>query len=360
MSLILLLSPSLERAAAYAFRRPGQPGEAGTDAPLSSLAELLGEKEEVVVLLPGEEVVTRVLALPMKREGEARKAAALLLEDELAAPMQAPETAFGPLREGRRLTSMVPGLLLADALLQLEEAGIDPDIISVDHAALPVPEEGASVLRLGGSAAVRLKDSAFTAEEAFVEELLSRENAAPHPAELAAVDSASIPNFRKGKFARRAPLPDVKPYLLAASLLLAAGLVFLTGSLVEGFRYQSAADEARRAAITSFEAAYPGRPILDLERQLANVQQSGGPASDFLPLVAALTEVLDSQETTFLTSINYRGDGEVAAELVFASLGDLERVVGALEDKGVDAREGSDVRREDEALVTRLFLGAPR
>ncbi|MCQ8185062.1 type II secretion system protein GspL [Parvularcula maris] len=360
MTLVLVLDRSLERAAAYAFMRAGEPVETGADVPLFSLAELLRDKEELVVLLPGEEAVTRVLALPMKREGEARRAAALLLEDELAAPIETPETAFGPLNEGRRLTTMVPAGLVAEALERLEEAGLDPDIISVDHAALPAAEEGAATLALGRLTAVRLRDSAFTAEDAFARELLTYEEAEAHPAHLSDIEAAGLPNFRKGRFARRTPLPDFKPYLLAASLLLAAGTMFLAGSLVEGFKYQGAANEARQSAISSFEAAYPGRPILDLERQLANVRQSGGPASDFLPLVAALTEVLDGQETTFLTSINYRGDGEVAAELVFASLGDLEQVVGALEDKGVNAREGSDVRRENDALVTRLFLGAPR
>jgi type II secretory pathway component PulL len=328
---------------------------------LASLAERLIDKEDVIAALPGEGAVTRDLNLPMKREGDAKRAAALMIEDELAAPLEDAQTAFGPLRDGKRLTSSVPSALIEEALLHLTDAGIEPTLITIDHAVLPPPDEGeAAVLLLGDRIAVRLAGSAFTSEPSFANDVLAASEATERPADIGELQFKDIPNFRKGRFAKRTPLPDFRPFLLAASLALAAGIVFLAGSVTEGLKYSSAAAGARQEAEAAFAEAYPGRPVLDLERQLRSAQSSSGGGSDFVPLVAALTEALEAQDDTFLTALDYRDDGELRAELVFASLSELEDLVAELQAMGVATREGSDVRREDDALVSSVFLETPR
>lgn len=359
MTLMILLEPGPpNRAARWLDFESGDTGE-GT--PLGALSARIAddEKKELVVALAGEDALSRVMALPMKSERDLRRAATLVLEDQTAAPIEGPVLAFAPEEDGKRLTSVLREAVIADTLDALAEFGLDPDILTIDHACLPEPEEGeVVVLRLGPRTAVRSEDGAFTSEADFAEAVIGASD--PETVTSVGLDDLEpefAPNFRTGAFRKRRALPDWRPYRLAASLALVAGAVFLLANLAEGTRYASAASVKRQQAEANFSRAFPGTPIVDMERQIRG-RANGRQGSDFLPLAANLAEVLRTQETTTLSSLTYSADGELTAELTFASFSDLEAVTAALSERGIVAEEGSDTRREDGALVTRLFLRA--
>lgn len=358
MTLIVCLRPDdMSRAAAWVDTVGG---ETGGDVPLTALAvrRAADAKDQVVFALPGEVAVSRIFSLPMKRQRDLRRAADLALEDQLAATIADRQMAMGGEVEGRRLVTALPSSALRQALDAGVEAGLDPDVLTMDHALLPAPEaDEVVVLDLGAREAVRLSDGAFTTERELADELL--EGREKRVVSLADVSISSVPNFRTGSFVKRRALPDPKPFLLAASLALAAGAIFLISSLTQGLRYASAAGAMEREAEAAFAEAFPGTPVFDLERQMrSRAAGTTGAESDFLPLTAILAEVLEGQDTTALSSLSYTPEGELTAELTFESFPDLEAVTTALSDRGVIAEEGSDARREDGAFVTRLFLRA--
>lgn len=356
MSLIILLSPTDPSRALFWI--DSALGHEGADTPLDALAERVqgDQKKSVCLALPGEEALTRSLALPMKGRRDLERAAGLMIDDQAAAPIAERVLAFGPVVDGRRLATALPRATVELALGAAEEAGLEPDILTTDHALLPAVEgEGAVLLGLGARSAVRTTEGAFTVEGNFAEALI--EGQEMRRAGLSDLDVAQGPNFRAGIFAKRRPMPNVKPYLLAASLALVAGAVFLVSSLTEGVRYAQAAGAMRSEAEANFARAFPGTPVLDIERQVRG-RNAGGQSSDFLPLASILAEVLDEQETTFLQSLRYTESGQLTAELVFASFSDLELVAADLADRGVVVEEGADARSEDGAFVTRLFLRA--
>jgi len=361
MTLILFADPN--NLSVAKFWRDTETRETGWNIALDELAERAADdpKLDVCLAIPGENVISRTMRLPMKRQKDLERAAGLALDDALAAPIEDRVLAMGPDVDGIRTVCAVSMALVAEAIEAALVAGLDPDVLTVDHALLPSVDEGqVATFDLGGRFAVRTAEGGFTAERTFAETMLSlRSDLQRFGVDPVQFTGEGAPNFRTGSLAKRRPLPDLRPLALAASLVLAAGSLFLAGSLTEGLRYAGAADRLQAEAEANFSRAYPGQPIVDLERQLSGRRQTNGVASDFLPLAAALAEVIETQETTSLASLSYTDEGELAAELLFSSIPDLEVVTLTLNNQGVIVREGSDTRREDGLLVSRLFLRAP-
>lgn len=360
MTLIFFVDPS--DGAMAKFWRDTETGETGWNATLAQLSGRVADdpKRPVCLALAGDGVMTRTLRLPMKRQRDLDRAAGLAIDDALAAPISNRVLAMGPDEDGLRQVCALSQTELETALEAAQTASIDPDIVTVDHALLPTMDDGqAAVFDLGRRYAVRTAEGAFTAEQGFAEVLLTLQSELQRFAvDQVQITAEGVPNFRTGAFTKRKPLPNLRPFLLAASLAFVAGAVFLTGSFVEGWRYGGAADRLQVQAEANYSRAFPGQPIVDLERQLSGRHQSGGIVSDFLPLTAILADVIDDQDSTSLSSLSYTDDGELVAELLFGSIPDLEQVTTTLTDRGVFVREGSDTRREDGLLVSRLFLRA--
>ncbi|NRA30104.1 MAG: hypothetical protein HRU11_07555, partial [Parvularculaceae bacterium] len=245
MTFIAFVDPS--DAGMAKFWRDTETKETGWNAPLAELAArtVADPKRPVCLVLAGEGAITRSMRLPMRRQRDLDRAAGLALDDALAAPIEDRLLAIGPDTDGSRQVVALPQADIEAALEAAQAAGFDPDIISVDHALLPAMEvDQAAVFDFGGRYAVRTAEGGFTAERGFAEVLLTlqpdMQRFAVDPVQLTA---EGVPNFRTGAFVKRKPLPDLRPYLLAASIAVVAGVVFLAGALTEGLRYAGAADK---------------------------------------------------------------------------------------------------------------------
>ena len=361
MTLLILLQADDFSQASLWF--DGSTGGSGTDTPLEELADKIAAnpKMSVCLALPGELAVTRTFSLPMKRDRDARRAAELLIDDMLARPFDERAVALGVAADGNRMVIAVEADVIASALEAAQAVGIEPDTVTVDHALLPANDEAAeetsvTALRLGQRVAMRVADGAFTSEASFAQGLFEgRESETLREVQPEGLIVEGMPNFRTGRFSKRRALPDFRPYALAASIMVVAGIVFLASSFVEGVRYAGGASTLRQEAEANFRRGFPGTPIVDMERQI-QANRVTAQSSDFLPLSAILAELIAEQDTTTLSSLTYAASGELTAELTVVSIPDLEAITEELNARGIDVQEAGDVRREDGALVARLFL----
>ncbi|MEM1379664.1 MAG: type II secretion system protein GspL [Pseudomonadota bacterium] len=362
MSFLLVLAPGDEARIAMWFDQAS--GEGGENTPLEDVARrcMAAGKATVVAALPGDAAISRVMRLPMKRQRDVVRAAALALDDAQAEVIEDRLIALGTETDGRRLVTALPRSSVAEWLEILDAEGIDPDVVTVDHALLPSTDEDEMVyLALGGREAVMTAEGAFTADHGFVEHVraLMGERQERRIALADAVDANAVPNFRTGALAKRKPLPNLRPFASAAVLALAAGILFLVATLTEGLRYRGASQALVAEAEAAFERAFPGTPVVDLERQIRSRRGRPSLQSTFLPLTAIVAEVIADQNGTRITNMTYQPEGELTAEMTFRSIGDLETFTAKLDGRGVIAEERSAVRSDgDGAFIAQLTLRA--
>ncbi|MEO1657663.1 MAG: type II secretion system protein GspL [Pseudomonadota bacterium] len=327
---------------------------------LQTAAEHIGDEDSLWLVLPGDGAITRSLPLAMRSARDVARAASLALEDQLALADGELFVAFGPSRDGQRLIVGLPKERVKDALAELQTVGLEPDLVTVDHALLGPSEAGPRMWTRDAFQAVRLADGGFTAEPAFADAVFSDDERASaevlDTGMLADAMDLEPPNFRRGPFTKRRPLPDFSAFRLAASLAVAATVVFFAGVLIEGNRYARQASVMRDAVEAEFRSTFPGTPIVDLERQIRSRTNNLSSDGSFLPLTAALAEVLLDRDDTQLTSLRYGVEGELAVEIRFQEFSGLEALRDDLGDMGIVAREGGDARREEDAYVTQLYL----
>ncbi|MEO1041007.1 MAG: type II secretion system protein GspL [Pseudomonadota bacterium] len=329
-----------------------------TFADIEAAAEMVDQDATLWLVLPGDQAISRSLSLPMRSARDVVRAAGLALDDQRALSDDELFVAFGPNRDGQRQVAGLARADLAEALAEMEAHGLEPDLITVDHAALRVAEGETIAWERDPLVAIALAEGGFTVEPAFADTLLGDDHsrAAVQTKDLLACLDEEPPNFRRGPFAKRRPLPNFSAFRMAASLLMAASMVYLVSVVIEGTRYNRQATAMRDAVEAEFRAAFPGTPIVDLERQIRSRTNGVVADGDFLPLTAALAEVMAQRDDTSLTSLRFGAEGELAAEIRFQEFDGLETLRDALSNRGIAAREGGDARREDDAYVTQLYL----
>ena len=383
--LVLLLGDKPQAAVRWATGDGAELQAAGTAPGVAALAGRLPPHEALVAILPGERVATRRLRLPVS-ERQAHGAARLALEDALAEPADGFALAWTPAMDGDRLVSAAPRAWVADWLAAMLDAGIDPDILTVDHAALGAEGHDGVVLREQGRIVARLPGGGLTADEAFAMPLIERMagdasllsvRVGPSGAEigseslvladeralsafyLAASVRSDPPNFRRGPLAKRRKIgAGARSWRLAGGLMAACLTLWLATSLVSGLRHQAAAARIMAEAEAAYLQAFPGSRILNLRRQ-AQQRASAPSGSAFLPLSAALAGAIEETGEVALTGLTYTPSGRLVAELRYRDFGELERLADNLRARGVGVEEGTSPRRGDDgAYADQLTLEA--
>ena len=384
LRIVLLCGPTPEAPLRWAVGDDADLIAAGGAPSLSALPSLPGH-DELVVVLPGERVATRALPLPVP-DRQVEGAAALAFADILAEPVDGFAYAWTPAEEGKRRVSAAPAAWLDGWLAALAEAGLDPDLVTADHAALAQDRYDGVVLHDNGRIVASLPGGGLTAAEAFAGPLIEHlaEDAALLSVRIGpsgeAIGSQSLvladgralgafylqslahrapANFRRGARAKRRDWNGaLKGWGPVGGLMAACLALWLAGDLVTGLRYDAAADRLSERATERFTEAYPGTRILDLERQ-ARSRAGGGSGSVFLPLSAALAAALEDEPGVTLTGLSYDAGGRLVADISYTDFAAAEAVADLLRARGLDATEGSSPQREQDGSYTdRLVLTA--
>ena len=382
---LLLVGQTPGRPVRWAVAQDGALSAAGVASSLGAL-ETLPPHDELVAVLPGETCATRALRLPVP-ERQVEAAARLAFEDLLAEPAGGFDLAWSAAgADGLRLVTAAPRGLAEGWLADLAEVGLDPDILTVDHAVLAAQGHDGVVLRERGRVIAALPGGGLTVPEDFAASLLPAmtgdatvlsvrigpggekldtrslvlaDERALGAFVLQGLEQHRPPNLRRGPLARRRRVGDrLRGLRLAGGLMAACLALWVATDLLQAARYGGAARQLRQEAETEFAAAYPNARIIDLRRQAARrAGQSGG--GDFLPLTASLTEALRSTgESVELSGLSYDGE-RLTADLRYRDYAQLEALTAALRARGLTAREGSNPRRDETgAYVDRLVLEA--
>jgi len=359
------------------------PEEAAPDSPIPETGDLSGLLENPpdncrwIVLLPGEDVLTTTVRLPVRRRRQALKALPFLLEDSIASDVTLEHLAVGPENdEGETLVAVIRKQQIRDLLQLLEDAGITPEMMLPDYAMIPAVPGAWQILVSGDRAVVRCADGrGFAAPLGRVPLLLNtmldpendtaekavkviRSDGCPSPALpddwrieervvtdemecLAADPSNASLNLLQGEFRIiRQESWNWGPWTTAAVLALAAITIALLETGLETARLDRQAAQLQASMVELAREALPEtEPIRDPQTQLLiawrQLRTGGAGGAEFLPLLGQVSETISQQPVT-VSGIRFR-DGALTLSLQGSSLQQLDDLRQQIERQGLDA-----------------------
>jgi len=352
--------------------------------PLAETARDVAERD-VIVLVPAAAVLTTTVDIPIR--GGSRLLAALpyALEENLAEDVDKLHFAAGSRRESGRLpVAVVSQEQMSEWLGVLEAAGISAAKIIPENHGLPIIPGTMSLLAtedevmfndgadtefvlqgvspgeaLSVAGVFDTPESAAASEQAqtaghllvYCEPVDEQRFAADWSSlrnELASVDINLLPdgvlprlavtvaagrgiNLLQGRFGARTELSTVfAPWRYAAVLLLALGLVGITGKAVDYYRLSRDEAALKQQFTTEYRQIRPddAREIVDPVGTINSIRRSlGGPAASqvFLPSLQQLSAALRENSAAEVEAITYRA-GVIDVRLTAPDVATLDNI----------------------------------
>ncbi len=364
--------------ATYADGAITDSGRAADLGALSAMRVFSREDVTVAAILPGEIAAYRVLPAPPKQQSKLLSAAQLLLEDELAAPIEDHHVAVR--RDETAAQIFAIDRTIVDTLLnRFREKGVTLNHLTVDYACLGGGEDRAVLFAEPNRLVADFGSHAFAAELEIAKVALADRLAALPDAkvgvyasggsfsdhsryerlgdgddkalfELAgeAIGERRAINLLQGEF--RAPRKTVidiarwrRPSLLAASL----AIIWMVGVIADGYRASRIAAHYESEAARIHREAFPNAANVDIRTHARGVLGAGGDAS-FLLIADTLGKALvqhenvaidrirfDRTRNMFVFSVRSTSDGEISMfQQTLASMGATSAETGGYRRSG--------------------------
>lgn len=328
---------------------------------LEQAADAAGERE-VVLLIPGEQVLLTAVHLPPIRQARRRQqAAAYALEDQLVARVDTLHVALAarPGADGDTAAAVIDRERLAGYLDAAANAGLDVVQVYPDTMLVPAPEADAwQIAILDGRVLARVSAvHGFAAEASLWPALAAGSPPAPdtihlHGADAAAMTeiagvalepapgverhayddenallaalladftSAGAINLRQGSFARTSAMQTWwQPFKLTAGLAAAWLIIAVAARGLEAWQLHQRIDALQATSEAAFHDAFPEvQTINDLrvqaEQKIRELRGSGASGGVF-PLLQATAEVTGQAGDMRIQSLQYR-DGTLYLSL---------------------------------------------
>lgn len=294
-------------------------GELANADALSSLTERAGQRS-VIALAPSSEILLKWVELPPKAGRKIISAIPFMLEDELATDISQQFFAIGPKRGDEQAVAVVSHEKMELWQSWLSEAGLFCDTIIPDVLAVPVTENGWSVLTLGEQLLVRQDTFKGVQGEATwllptLVHFTAQQESPITITNYAGIDLSSLPNIEEAQAPLELPMQVLAKEAMQSSFNLCQGeykikrkrsgvlsqwrvaavlavLALCTSLIDKGFSlYQlKAQNQALSSEInTAVKAGFPNigtyRNVrLKLQSELAKLEQGGGSASMLIML----------------------------------------------------------------------------
>ncbi|MFN3514113.1 MAG: type II secretion system protein GspL [Phenylobacterium sp.] len=321
-----------------------------------------------VLVVPGEEVASRWLKLPVGHQRQARAAAALMLADRQALAAEDLHVAVGSAEaDGHRLVLAISRGALQGRLAAAALHGVRPVAALPDYLLLAEPEaEGAvSTAAFGPILAARGRRFAAGLEPELAEVVLhGREvqRIEERALEAMARQACAAPpvDLLQGEFAPGGRLeiaPSRRRRLLALAALALLSPVILFAA--QALRHDLAARRLEAETAAKVAAVLPkGTSVQDPLRQAAErlaraeLATGGGPAG----LAARFFTALEGLEGVQLESLILDPGGGLRAQILCLNASDLELLRTALRRDGVALREAG-VREAGGGVLADVIVG---
>ena len=294
-------------------------GELPNADALSSLTERAGQRS-VIALAPSSEILLKWVELPPKAGRKIISAIPFMLEDELATDISQQFFAIGPKRGDEQAVAVVSHEKMQLWQSWLSEAGLFCDTIIPDVLAVPVTENGWSVLTLGEQLLVRQDTFKGVQGEATwllptLVHFTAQQESPITITNYAGIDLSSLPNIEEAQAPLELPMQVLAKEAMQSSFNLCQGeykikrkrsgvlsqwrvaavlavLALCTSLIDKGVTlYQlKAQNQALSSEInTAVKAGFPNigtyRNVrLKLQSELAKLEQGGGSASMLIML----------------------------------------------------------------------------
>ena len=294
-------------------------GELPNAEALSSLTERAGQRS-VIALAPSSEILLKWVELPPKAGRKIISAIPFMLEDELATDISQQFFAIGPKRDDEQAVAVVSHEKMELWQSWLSEAGLFCDTIIPDVLAVPVTENGWSVLTLGEQLLVRQDTFKGVQGEATwllptLVHFTAQQESPITITNYAGIDLSTLPNIEEAQAPLELPMQVLAKEAMQSSFNLCQGdykvkrkrsgvlnqwrvaavlavLALCTSLIDKGFSlYQlKAQNQALSSEInTAVKAGFPNigtyRNVrLKLQSELAKLEQGGGSASMLIML----------------------------------------------------------------------------
>ena len=294
-------------------------GELSNAEALSSLTERAGQRS-VIALAPSSEILLKWVELPPKAGRKIISAIPFMLEDELATDISQQFFAIGPKRGDEQAVAVVSHEKMELWQSWLSEAGLFCDTIIPDVLAVPVTENGWSVLTLGEQLLVRQDTFKGVQGEATwllptLVHFTAQQESPITITNYAGIDLSTLPNIEEAQAPLELPMQVLAKEAMQSSFNLCQGdykvkrkrsgvlnqwrvaavlavLALCTSLIDKGFSlYQlKAQNQALSSEInTAVKAGFPNigtyRNVrLKLQSELAKLEQGGGSASMLIML----------------------------------------------------------------------------
>ncbi|MEZ5893093.1 MAG: type II secretion system protein GspL [Parvularculaceae bacterium] len=364
-------------------------GEAGiltadtapTVAALGPVVARMNGLKLVACVLRGECAAMRVLPAPPKAAAQFRAAAGFLLEDELAENLDQVHVATARHESGAGIALAIKKSDIEMWRAAFEDAGIAPDVMTVDYALLPMEPGRAYIYdrpqRILGTVGLKGFSVERPLAEGLVMAILEAEDVqdvvfhGARTVDVGAKEGVTVdwrgqlrledmvmlyaqglqagvaPNFLQGAYRKRRDWRKSAGRWRRVAMLAAASVAAVFAlSVADTTRSLRIAEDLRKETLELHRAAFPeaaAEAPRDFARRILSAS-ANRPA--FITLTNAVAESTASTGGVEIDRIRYNAQrGEYFVSLHFADIAQFEALKRALSARGVAASEVGSVRR---------------
>lgn len=380
-TLVFLLGADCESPILWGHVSEVAPPRTGRVVDAKALATLKAEAESaarVVAVLRGEDAAVRLLTSPPKGATRALAAARLLLEDELAEPIETVHVATSAYGTSVRAVA-VAREVIDPWIAAFAEAGLPLDGLYVDFLLLPTSEEGGAVIVRDGRIIASAGGLGFAGETGFLAgaplaaalgkdrriALVARPADRLSVASLSNVEvageadddsflallvkgleSASALNLLQGALRPRTPWKArAAPWRRAAVLAGAAAALSLIAVAADAARHLREAARWKEAAAVLHTRAFPDVPVSDaVANARASLAKNGGPS--LAALTRSVAEASRADSAVEVSRVRFEaGKGEFHVSVKSLADADIEKFKARLAGAGLAVADSGGYRR---------------
>ena len=376
------------------FWRPGPQSSAAENSTAGD--DWVRNPANVVVLVPGEHVLTVTTKVPGRSAAQIRRALPYVVEEFIAGDIERIHLVSGAVRRGQPVCCcMIDSGLLQDWLTCLATLGVRPGYLVSEAQLLPIQPRGASVLIDNGKALLRTEDQAATVDrgnllpalQSLDVDRLTLVNGALTDIEAGQLDidiettgesapagegtlleylagcwlrQHSAVNLLHGEYAAELPRDTGTVKWRSLTMLAAAWLLLgLASMLATGIWFSHRADSLEGASLALYRDIFPNDRTATVQNIRRRMRARLGERPDvagrsIIEFAGELAAVMDQSMT--LVGIDYNeARGEFATELMVGRYDDIDRVREALVARGLSA-EITSAEQVEQGVQARLRM----